>query len=123
MTIREITNESALSFLKKHQAAKEVIFYRNCDFWLGAFLNNVLVATIGYKKHKDGIHLDGSYTKKEFRNQGISTALTTAMLKIIGGKRLISYSRPCKRSINEKFGFTIIQTLKNGTVKMIRYEN
>lgn len=123
MNIREITNQTALMFLKENKASKEVLFYRENDLWLGAFVNDTLVGTIGFKHHKDGIHLDGTYVVKEMRRKNIATKMTAFILDIIGNKKIITYARPMKALINEKFGFERVQKLKNGTIKMIRYEN
>lgn len=115
-----ISNDMAIAFLKENRAAKECVFVRPCDYWIGAYYNDVLVDVGGWTQKLRYAEIGGVLVKEKFRHQGIGGTINACLIALIGNKRIVAYARPAEARILDRFNFAKKQTLINGTVKMER---
>jgi len=118
--IEPISNETGIAFLKENRAAKECVFVRPCDYWIGAYYNGTLVGVGGWTQKQRYAEIGGVFVKDEFRRKGVGTLINAGLILEVGNKTIVAYARPMEARILRKFGFVEKQTLRNGTVKMER---
>lgn len=121
MESRIIDNDTAIRFLKENKAMKEGVFYRQKDVWYGLQRGTQIVAVVGYTIKKGVLTIGGLFVKKELRGKGIGQGLVNLIMlnNFDTVKNIVSYSRPVMAHILDKWGFTTVQVLKNGTKKQV----
>ena len=118
--LEHISNETGIAFLKENRAAKECVFVRPCDYWIGAYYSSALLGVGGLTQKQRYAEIGGVLIKEEFRRKGIGTLINAALILKAGNKPIVAYARPIEAHILHELGFIEKQTLKNGTVKMER---
>ena len=121
--IAPIDNDTAIQFLKKNKASKELVFYRPQHSWYGMYINGELIAVGGYSIKNKVAHLGGFCVKEKIRGKGIGQNFVIWVIAILFTEdinKIVSYSRPTMAHILEKHNkFKTVQVLKNGTKKQI----
>lgn len=118
--ITPISNETAIAFLMENGAGKQYVYIRSHDEWIGAFEQNTLIAVGGWTQKQRYTEIGEVFVKEQFRRQGIGSLINSRLLAHIGNKQIVAYARPGESKILARHGFTVKQTLINGTHKMVK---
>lgn len=116
-SIRLISNEKAILFLKENHARKENVFVRPSEKWGGFFFGDELVSVIGINRKKNHVSFSSSFTKPEYRWKGCGYVMLLWALNQVPGEKVISYANPRFYLLEKILGYQELQTLKNGTKK------
>ena len=116
-----IEQEKALQFLRDNHADREVIFIRPCDEWIATYSDSgELAGVTGINFKKTHMSVDCSFTKHEYRRQGILKAFYAWIMDKYKDCDWVIYCRPYAAHIVKKYyGFVVTQTWKNGTEKCV----
>ena len=115
-----IENDVAIAFLKENKTAQD-IFVRPLPHWIGAYIDNELVAVMGWKPYKKRVTLHSLLVLPQHRRKGIAEDLYREFLRRFEGSGYTVYDNSTGDCIplSRKMGFTEVGRYSNGTIKFV----